>query len=89
MKKVTYKQTGNFDINESYEGQPLEFELRRITQEKSPIQSISPEIFTERKDGARPEFDIRTDKCRAHQYLTAQEQEAQARANPVTSMKET
>ena len=59
-KLITYK-TG-LNINESYEAKSLEAELRKVMEEKSPITSISPEIFTERKEGVMPEYDIRTDK---------------------------
>ena len=58
--KISYKT--KIKVNESYEAMPLEYEVKKITEEKVPIQSVSPEIFTERKDGVKPEYDIRTDK---------------------------
>lgn len=49
-------------INNSYEGKPLEWELKKMMTEKVPIQATSPEIFTEREKGVMPQYDIRTDR---------------------------
>lgn len=61
MRKTT---TGGTIIekNESYTGEPLEIILSRITQTKEPIDASAPIIYTERKDGVLPQYDIRTDK---------------------------
>ena len=72
MKKVVVKPSFNVFVDESYEGIPLEWELEKVVNEKTPIQSISPSpaIYTERKEGVRPEFDIRTDKWEiAHEAM--------------------
>lgn len=44
------------------EGKSIEEKVRLATTTKSPIESISPIIYTDAKDGVRPEFDIRTDR---------------------------
>lgn len=48
--------------NESVEGEMLETELKRIIAEGQPIENVSPQIYTERKDGIQPLYDIRTDR---------------------------
>lgn len=49
-------------VNSSTEGETIEQKIRRVTQNKEPIQDGAPTIFTDRKDGVRPEYDIRTDR---------------------------
>lgn len=62
MKKIEVKTTGKLQVNESYEGEPLETQLEKITTQKTPIDATSPIIYTERKEGVKPEYDIRTDR---------------------------
>lgn len=45
-----------------YEGETIETKCARITQTKEPISDGAPIIYTEKKDGVRPEYDIRTDR---------------------------
>lgn len=49
-------------VNESYEGETIEQKVVRITQNKEPIKDGSPRVYTERKEGVRPDMDIRTDR---------------------------
>lgn len=49
-------------INQSNEGETIEKKIRRITNNKEPISDGAPLIFTERKDGVQPQYDIRTDR---------------------------
>lgn len=51
-----------FNVNESVEGETIEQKIERITQNREPITDASPMYYTERKDGIRPEYDIRTDR---------------------------
>ncbi len=51
-----------FDVNESYEGETLETKVKRIVTNKEPITDGAPIIYTERKDGVIPGYDIRTDR---------------------------
>ena len=53
---------GSLQINNSYEGETIEMKVRRITESKEPITDGAPVIYTDRKDGTRPEFNIRTDR---------------------------
>lgn len=46
----------------TYKGEDIETKVRRITENNEPISDGAPITYTEKKDGVRPEFDIRTDK---------------------------
>lgn len=62
MKHLNIKKEGAITHNESYEGERIEQKIERIVDNNEPIQDGAPLIFTERKDGVKPEFDIRTDR---------------------------
>lgn len=47
---------------ETFEAESIEDKVRRIVDENEPIEDGAPIIYTELKDGVRPEFNIRTDK---------------------------
>lgn len=48
--------------NTSYEGETIEKKINRIVNNKEPIKDGAPLIYTERKEGVKPEYDIRTDR---------------------------
>lgn len=50
------------NINNSTEGERIEEKVSRAVNNKEPIEDTAPIIYQERKDGVRPEFDIRTDR---------------------------
>lgn len=58
-RKIVYTTTIN--RYEVQEGKSLEQQLRDLTSTTEHIEAKTPLIFTERKDGTRPEFNIRTD----------------------------
>lgn len=60
-KKVT-RNGSSLQVNNSYEGITVEERIRLMVDNKEPITDSAPLIYTERKDGVRPEFDIRTDR---------------------------
>ena len=45
-----------------YEGEPIEQKIERILTNKEPITDGAPIIYTEKKKGVQPEFNIRTDR---------------------------
>ncbi len=49
-------------LNQSYEGETIEQKVDRIVNNAEPISDGAPLIYTERKDGVMPEYDIRTDR---------------------------
>lgn len=57
----------NFDINESVEGRSIEEKMRETTLNGQPIESAAPLLYTDRKDGVLPEYDIRTDRWKIAQ----------------------
>lgn len=57
-------------VNKSNEGETIEAKVRRILNNKEPIKDGAPRVFTERKDGVRPEFDVRADKWEAAVEVT-------------------
>lgn len=50
--------------NLSYQAEPREVKLRKIINGESNDMEdgVFPTIYTEKKDGVQPEFDIRTDR---------------------------
>lgn len=62
MYKPTTQYKTTIRTNQSRAGEYIEAKVRRILNNKEPIKDGAPRIYTERKDGVRPEYDIRTDK---------------------------
>lgn len=56
-----YKKT-TLNVNNSYEGERIEEKIRRITTNNEPIEDTAPIMYTERKNGVQPEYNIRTDR---------------------------
>lgn len=48
--------------NIGYSGERLEEKIQRILSNKEPIKDGAPLIYTERKDGIQPAYNIRTDR---------------------------
>ena len=61
MKKTRYLHTYMGDI-ESYEGESIEKKVAKLVENNEPITDGAPIIYTEKKDGVLPQYDIRTDK---------------------------
>lgn len=49
-------------VNDSYQGERIEEKIQRIVNNKEPITDGAPLIYTERKHGVQPAYDIRTDR---------------------------
>ena len=62
-------------INNSLEGESIEAKVCRIVNNGEPISDGAPLIYTERKDGVKAEYNIRTDRfdvaLNAMDYVTA------------------
>lgn len=54
--------TGRMKSVECFEGEQIEEKVRRIVNNNEPITDGAPIIFTEKKDGVLPEYNIRTDR---------------------------
>ena len=62
MKKVKIPTINNFGPIQTKEGEYIEKKVRRITENGEPIEDGAPIIYTERKDGVNPAYNIRTDR---------------------------
>lgn len=62
MYKKQKADKTSINVNSSYEGERIEEKIMRITNNKEPISDGAPTIYTDRKDGVKPEYDIRTDR---------------------------
>lgn len=61
--KRAFEQVGIMQVNESQEGEPLEIKIERMMNNKEPMnQPGVGVIYTERKDGVLPTYNIRTDR---------------------------
>ena len=61
IKKVITNKTTIVRL-ESREGETIEAKVRRIMSNNEPISDQAPLIYTERKDGINPDYDIRSDR---------------------------
>lgn len=59
-----YKQPNKttLTLNNSYIGETIEQKVDRIMNNKEPIKDGAPLIYTDRKDGVQPQYDVRTDR---------------------------
>lgn len=62
MYKVQIPTPSTLKVDESYVAERIEIKVARILNNKEPIKDGAPIIYTERKDGVRPEYNIRTDR---------------------------
>ena len=51
-----------FKVNDAYEAVSIEQKIEKIINSKEPIDETAPIIYTERKHGVQPEYNIRTDR---------------------------
>lgn len=49
-------------FNDPYEGNSIEEKCAKLIENNEPITDGAPIIYTEKKDGVLPQYDIRTDK---------------------------
>ena len=61
MKRTRYIHTYIGDI-ESFEGETIEKRVAKLIENNEPITDGAPIIYTEKKDGVLPQYDVRTDK---------------------------
>lgn len=64
MKRVNVPTKSKIRTTDAYECDRLELKLRRLIESKEPIDEnvTVPLVYTERKDGVLPAYDIRTDR---------------------------
>lgn len=52
----------SIEVDAAPEGETIETKVARITRNKEPIEDGAPIIFTDRKDGVQPQYNIKTDR---------------------------
>lgn len=64
MKKAVNRKGWINNPNLAYQAEPREVKLRKIISGESNNMEdgVFPTIYTEKKDGVQPEYDIRTDR---------------------------
>ena len=62
MKYVKLIHTTPMNPVETFEGEFIEEKVARVVENKEPIEDGAPIIYTERKNGVIPAYNIRTDK---------------------------
>ena len=60
MKRISILNNTKLRVNKSYQGETIEQKMERVVQQNEPIKDGAPLVFTERKRGVLPEYDIRT-----------------------------
>lgn len=62
MKGKIDNYKSNISCEIEFTGESIEQEMRRATEEQTPIENVAPIMYTDRKDGVLPSTDIRTDR---------------------------
>lgn len=60
-RKIT-NYNRQLQTTESFEGQSLEEKVYQAVNSNAPIEAVAPMVYTERKEGVRPDTNIRTDR---------------------------
>jgi hypothetical protein len=86
-----YRKAGKSQINsvEVVEGEPIELKIERIVSNKEPISDGAPAIYTERKEGVKAAYNIRTDRWEiATEAMDVVSKTTQARRDHKAKLKE-
>ena len=62
LRNYSLKRDTSLVVNDSVEGESIELKIERLIENNEPISDSAPIIYTERKDGVLPQYDIRTDR---------------------------
>ena len=64
IRKLVYQDRKIAGIKKikGYKGELIETKVKRITTNKEPISDGAPLVYTQKKDGVLPQYNIRTDK---------------------------
>lgn len=61
MGKI-FKPQIKFGFLETYSGETIETKIERVTANNEPITDGAEIVYTEKKNGVMPEYNVRTDK---------------------------
>jgi len=62
MYKVGKANSTSLNVNKSNEGETIEQKIDRVVNNREPITDGAPQIYTERRDGVQPAYNIRSDR---------------------------
>lgn len=63
MIRRTIKNSDTYiNVNDSYLGETIEMKMERVINSGEPISEGATIIYTDRREGVRPEYNIRTDR---------------------------
>ena len=62
MYDKTTPETTKIEGENHYKGECIEEKVRRLSENKEPIEDSSPLMYTNRKDGVNADYNIRTDR---------------------------
>lgn len=87
MKTAKSRKGWINDPNLTYQAEPREAKLRKIIngEANNMEDGVFPTIYTEKKDGVQPEFDIRTDRFEV--AIDAMDKINQSTANQIAKNK--
>lgn len=87
MKTATSRKGCINNPTLSYQAEPREVKLRKIIngETNNMEDGVFPTIYTEKKDGVQPEFDIRTDRFEV--AIDAMDKINQSAANQIAKSK--
>lgn len=87
MKTAKRRKGWINDPNLTYQAEPREVKLRKIIngEANNMEDGVFPTIYTEKKDGVQPEFDIRTDRFEV--AIEAMDKINQSTANQIAKNK--
>lgn len=71
MRTLKVNNNTRINIQNSYIGESIEKKMERVVNNNEAVEAVSPIIYTERKDGVKPEYDIRTDIWQEAQHSMA------------------
>ena len=54
-------------------GEPIEIKVARLLSQEEPIKDQVPLIYTEKKTGVNPEYNIRTDRFMTSNIVTGKQ----------------
>lgn len=87
MKTARSRRGGINDPDLTYQAEPREVKLRKIIsgESSSMEDGVFPTIYTEKRDGVLPEYDIRTDRFEI--AIDAMDKINQSAANQIAKSK--
>ena len=62
LRNYSLRRDTGLAVNDSVEGESIERKIERLIENNEPISDSAPIIYTERKDGVLPQYDVRTDR---------------------------